>query len=86
MVLRGGNIISIGTNHAFTHAEVQALNNLWPSERRGTKLVSLRFTKRGVLTSAKPCDDCTDYARKCGVKSIIYSVVGGALVETPRGW
>jgi pyrimidine deaminase RibD-like protein len=77
VVIRGGSIISIGVNHDQVHAEVAALKKLWPSERRGTKIVTLRLRKSGGLGIAKPCPACEQYMRDNGVKAVTYSDVDG---------
>lgn len=73
IVYRGSNIISTGVNHDEIHAEVSALRRLWPSERKGTKVVSLRMTRGGRLGMAKPCPECEAYMRREGVKLVLYS-------------
>jgi cytidine deaminase len=73
IVYRGSNIVAMGVNHDRVHAEVQALKKLWPSERRGTRVVSLRLTRAGNLGLAKPCKACEDFMRENGVKVCVYS-------------
>ena len=73
MVTRGGAIVSFGTNHDEVHAEVAALKQLWPSERRGTKIVSIRLRRSGTLGMAKPCPECQEFMRQNGVKSVMYT-------------
>lgn len=79
MVFRGGNIVAVGVNHDTIHAEVAALRTLWPCERRGTKVVSIRLTRGGKLGMAKPCPDCEAFLRKNGVKTVIYSNKNGQM-------
>jgi cytidine deaminase len=81
IVYRGGNIVAMGANHDTTHAEVAALNTLWPSERRGTKVVSLRMRRDGKLGMAKPCAKCEDFMRENGVKTVVYSDANGEMVR-----
>ena len=73
IVLRAGNIISVACNHETVHAEEQALHNLWPSERRGTRLVSVRVTSGGALAEARPCPRCRALMESCGVRSVEYT-------------
>jgi cytidine deaminase len=73
IIIRGGAIVSSASNHNTTHAEVAALNRLWPSERRGTKVWSIRLTRGGKLGMAKPCPNCLRYLRESGVKVVYYS-------------
>jgi deoxycytidylate deaminase len=81
VVYRGGAIVAMGYNHDEVHAEVSALNKLWPSERRGTRVVSIRMSKGGNLRLAKPCVDCEAYMRANGVKMVIYSDNNGNMVK-----
>lgn len=73
VVYRGGNVIAIGVNHDEIHSEVAALRTLWPSERKGTKVVNLRMTRSGRLGLAKPCPECEKFLRENGVKAVLYS-------------
>jgi deoxycytidylate deaminase len=79
-VKRGGAVVSSGYNLETRHAEVAALEKLWPSERVGTTVVSIRVTKSGLLSSAKPCKNCMKYLLENGVKKLIYSDFDGKLV------
>src|SRR5512133_1397237 len=79
MIFRGGSIIATGANHDNIHAEVSALNSLWPSERRGTKVVSIRVTRSGKIGMAKPCVNCERYLRDNGVKTVYYSDNNGMM-------
>jgi cytidine deaminase len=79
IVYRGSNIVSMGVNHDRGHAEVNALKKLWPSERKGTKVVSLRLTRGGNLGLAKPCKACEEFMRENGVKLCMYSNAKGEM-------
>lgn len=79
IVERGGSIVAVGWNHFEIHAEYHALNKLWPSEVRGTKVWSLRFTKTGKLAMAKPCPTCETFLKKWGVKAVWYSTAEGTV-------
>lgn len=81
IVLKGGAILSTGYNFGYQHAEIQALQALWPSKRRGTRVWSLRFTKTGRLANAKPCQDCERFLRENGVKVVYYSDQYGDIVK-----
>jgi len=81
IVIRGGNIISTGYNHAAIHAEWNALNALWPSERKGTTVISLRFTKTGNLACARPCPKCLKFMLDNGVKCVKFSDSEGKMVK-----
>jgi cytidine deaminase len=73
MVTRGGAVVAFGTNHDETHAEVAALNNLWPDQRPGTRVISIRLRRSGTLGMAKPCPECQEFMRNNGVKSVMYT-------------
>lgn len=73
IVVRGGAIVSFAVNHHEMHAEVAALKKLWPSERRGTKVYSLRLRRSGTLGLAKPCTECEEFMSKNGVKQVFYT-------------
>lgn len=78
-VIKGGAIKAVGLN--FTrHAEVAALLTLFPSERIGVKIVSLRIRRDGSFAMAKPCKACEAYMRLSGVKKVTYSDASGKLV------
>jgi len=82
VVTRGGVLMAAECNQGSHHAECRALEQLWPSERRGTTVYSLRFTlghKR--LALAKPCPECDAYMRKYGVKKVVYSTTSGELIQ-----
>lgn len=79
IIYRGGNIVAQGVNHDQTHAEVQALNKLWPDHRKDTTLVSIRMTRGGKLGMAKPCPECEAYCRTWGVKKVVYSDENGQM-------
>jgi cytidine deaminase len=78
MITRGGAVVAFGTNHDETHAEVAALNNLWPDQRPGTRAISIRLRRSGTLGMAKPCLECQEFMRKHGVKSVMYTNREGA--------
>jgi deoxycytidylate deaminase len=79
-VRRGGAVVSVGYNHETRHAEVDALSKLWPSERVGTTVVSVRVTKGGTVGMAKPCENCLKYMMDNGVKKVVYTGRDGELV------
>jgi hypothetical protein len=79
LVFRGGALVSVGVNHDYTHAEVAAVNALWPSERRGTRVLSVRLRRNGTVGIARPCVDCQRYLRTQGVKSVDYTNQDGEI-------
>jgi len=80
-VVVGGRIQAIGYNVGDTHAEIKALQQLWPDKRRGVKVYSMRFRKDGTFGMAKPCPACESYMRANGVKTVFYTDVTGKLVK-----
>lgn len=79
IVMRGGAVLSAEPNGASAHAEQRALGRLWPSKRRGTKVLSIRINGQGELAMAKPCPDCEAYLAANGVKTVLYSTDEGTL-------
>lgn len=80
IVEKGGSILAIGFNvKGGMHAEVHALRKLWPSKRRGCRVWSLKLSKTGNLTMAKPCDECEAYLREAGIKTVLYSDATGLI-------
>lgn len=77
IVVRGGAIVAVGVNHDLIHAEVNALAKLWPSEREGTKVFSIRLRRSGTLGMAKPCPECEAYMREAGVKAVVFTNSNG---------
>jgi deoxycytidylate deaminase len=78
-VMRGGNMLAHGHNRDTRHAEVNALNKLWPNKRKGTTVISVRYTRSGYMACAKPCPKCEEYLRKSGVKTVYYSDDNGEM-------
>jgi len=81
IIFRGGSPVATGHNHGHLHAEFNALNSLWPDKRRGTTLLSIRVTKSGALSMARPCPKCYQFMLDSGVKNVIYSNSQGVLVK-----
>jgi formylmethanofuran dehydrogenase subunit E len=76
LVMKGGAIKSIGLN-ITRHAEVAALMGLFPDERYGVKIVSVRIRKDGSFAMAKPCKECEEFMRMYGVKKVVWSDSNG---------
>lgn len=79
LVLKGGAVVATGFNHEWNHAEVSALQKLWPNKRRGTTVWSIRLTRTGRLAEAKPCPACDQFLRENGVKAVVYSTQDGRI-------
>lgn len=80
LVLRGGSILAIG-NNVSRHAEVAALSKLYPSERVGTTVISMRIRKHGSFANGKPCANCMAFMLLCGVKKVIWSNSDGTMTK-----
>lgn len=81
LVFKGGALLATGYNYDRTHAEVAALNKLWPSKRRGTTVISLRIGKDDSLKDATPCEHCWAYMETAGVKEVLASNVWGNVIR-----
>lgn len=77
VVTRGGAVVATGYNRGWDHAEVRALEKMWPSERRGCKIWSVRLTPGGRYAAAKPCAKCEAYLRANGIKVVWYTTDEG---------
>lgn len=75
LVIKGGAILSSGYNHGWKHAEVHALEKLWPNKRKGTTVIVIRASKSkfGPLGNSRPCQKCIDFLKENGVVRVIYS-------------
>jgi hypothetical protein len=76
LVIKGGAIVAVGLNHT-RHAEVAALLSIYPSERRGVKVISLRVRTDGSFAMSKPCPGCEKFMRIYGVKKVTWSDSNG---------
>lgn len=85
IVIRGGAIKAIAVNHGGIHAEIRALNQIWPNKSKGSTLISLRFTSGGLLASAKPCADCQTVIDSRGIKDVVYSTSKRQLLDLRSG-
>lgn len=82
VAMRGGCVVGIGYNHGEKHAEEMALQNIWPNKRKGVKVISVRITRTGRMSMAKPCPKCEAYMKQHGVKSVLWSNHDGKLETT----
>lgn len=73
IVERGGAIVATGVNHDLVHAEVAALNKIWPNRRKDVTIWSFRLRRDGKLGMAKPCAKCQEFLRQNGVKNVYYT-------------
>lgn len=79
LVFKGGALKAFATNRGYRHAEVAALNKLWPSERKGCVLLSVRFTKGGLIANAKPCEECQKVIDEAGLGGVWFSTASREL-------
>lgn len=79
IIIRGGAIISSGYNHGLKHAEVHAVEKLWPGFAERAVLVTLRLTRSGFGMS-RPCPECYQYLRGKGIRKVIYTGRDGTWV------
>lgn len=79
IVTKGGAVKAMGYNHHRIHAEINALKQLWPSERKGTRVLSIRVSRTGTLAMAKPCPACMEFMREHGIKQVWYSTSEGQI-------
>ena len=73
VIVRAGSLVSQGANHDNVHAEIAALQKIWPNKRKGCLAVSIRVTRGGLLAEAKPCLDCQKALKENGIKKVYYS-------------
>lgn len=68
IVVKGGNILSVGFNKGKKHAEIHALRH-GPYPK--ATLYSFRFTSSGYGNS-KPCKKCWEVLRFSAIRDVIY--------------
>lgn len=81
LLMRGGNIVASGFNKGHKHAEVMALERLWPNGAKGCDAVNIRLTRAGRLAMAKPCAECQAHLRESGVRRVSYSTPEGGFEQ-----
>lgn len=82
ILIKGGNIISVGWNISFKHAEHMAIDRAWRSDIEGCTIMVVRVRKNGSLGMAKPCETCMARLIDAGIKKVIYSTNDGQLETT----
>jgi len=88
IVIYRGKIVGRGYNKQSTedlnrvnkwtiHAEVDAINNalrkISKDNLKQSILIVVRVMKCGDTGLSAPCECCTNYIKKCGIKSVYYS-------------
>lgn len=79
IVIKGGAIVATGSNGRERHAEVVALNKLWPSKRWGCSIISIRIRIDGSIGMARPCTECRKYLIANQVIKIWYTDAKGMM-------
>ena len=78
LVVKGGAILAHGYNYGTIHSEVNALNKLWPSKRKGVTLINIMITRRKkTIGTSKPCVNCMRYLRENKIRKVIFSTSEG---------
>lgn len=93
VIVKGGNILSTGTNEIrgysgfkhkhprSLHAEASAIKYLLDRKRlhslAGSVLYVTRVTTKGRSALAKPCEHCMELIKAVGIKKVIYTTNSG---------
>jgi deoxycytidylate deaminase len=77
IILKAGKPVATGHNHGWVHAEVDALEKIWPQDRKGLRVLNFRITRAGNIVASKPCPKCEEYLRENGIKCVWYSKSDG---------
>jgi deoxycytidylate deaminase len=85
VVVRGGSILSVGTNkfknhpayvHEFdkcsVHAEIDALSRV--SDARGADIYVARINRAGVERLSRPCVPCYKRLHNLGIRKIVFTI------------
>jgi len=97
VVFKGNRILSSGHNSKgfcgkihpkyrnirdSVHAEQSAILGVkdW-SKLKGTSIITIRITRTGIISMAKPCEMCMSMIRYTGIKEIYYSNHNGEIVR-----
>lgn len=76
VVVKGGRILGKGYNSYLrgTHAEECALGEgTWINQLKGATLYVIRLRKQQKYGMSRPCPECMELIRECGIRQIIYS-------------
>lgn len=73
VVLKNGRVLATGYNKGVEHAEVNALKKVPLDKRKGCTVISVRITKTGLLSMAKPCANCAWFLKESGIKSVVWT-------------
>jgi len=94
VIMKGNRVLSTGFNsiryssiskQATSHAEAAAIVRLLKEGRMvdlaGSVLYVTRFTKSGVISCARPCDNCLRLIRSVGIAKVFYTDFDGQTQE-----
>jgi deoxycytidylate deaminase len=77
VLIKGGNIISVGHNSGHLHGEHTCLNRAWRTDVSGSTVLVVRVRRNGTLGMAKPCPLCMQRLVQAGIKKVTYSTNSG---------
>ena len=81
VLIKNGNIICTGYNDFRKHAEIKAINKIYPNKvRRYFKKCDL-IVVRNTLSNSKPCKHCLKELKKYGIRRVYYSYNKNLLME-----
>lgn len=91
VVMKGKRILSSGfneirydktTQRGTMHAEAAAIGKLLNSgaqaELVGSTIFVTRYTRSGLISCAKPCDECYELIRSVGIRKVVYTDFDGS--------
>lgn len=93
VLVRGGNVLSVGVNkhgkpkgrphreNLNLHAEAHALCQLNIAAIRGATLYVYGRTIKGNDVLSKPCSSCEKFIIKCNLFKVVYVTVEGTIEE-----
>ena len=83
VIVKNGNVISVGTNQLKTHpeaprnglhCEIHAIKCSGKYDLKGSSIFVYRETRKGKIAKARPCIYCMEELKKKGFKSIFYTI------------
>jgi len=63
------------------HAEVEVVRNIPRETLKGSEVLVVRITKKGLLAYSKPCKPCTKLLTSCGIRRVHYVAKDGSLAK-----
>ena len=84
VIVKNGNVISVGENQLKSHpeawnntglhCEIRAVKCSGKYDLEGSTIVVYRENKKGEIALAKPCPDCQKFLKEKGFKWMYYSI------------